>query len=368
MKIENVIYIYLAISLSLIAYNIVSAIAFRYTTKLNKEKKQRYKDIIKESTKLLSESKPMKEEHLDYLRKNLVKVSEMMAFDKALEEMEDKETPYLREMLSEVSSIISDLMPAYSRTRDGERMTFFLYELKRHHLLENSPSPEILDRIEIIARRDNLYMRENALQAIYSSGEAERVVRVLRYMDRDEIKHNGRLLADGLVSFSGDKDELIKEFFIYFERFSAPYKVIILNYIRYVSGDYGKEILKILRDEKQDSEVRYSAIRYFGDYYLEEAEPLLVELATENPNRRWEYRAIASKALVRYKSRAVMEVLKNNMSDPNWYVRYNSSESLAQQGYTYANMAEVFDSEDKYAIEMLQYRLDQRENREEERL
>lgn len=366
MNVENIIYIYLAISLSLIAYNICSAMFFHYSTKKAGQKKQRYRELIAEEVDRLSRGESLKKENYDYLKTKLAHIREMEAFDSALEEVEDADNPYIGELLKEVSEIIVDLMPAYSKPRDAERLTFFLYELKHHRLLENSASPELLDRMEIITRRDNLYMRENALQAIYSSGDAERVVRVFRYMDRNEIKHNSRLLSDGLTGFKGDRDRLIREFLSYFDRFSAPYRVIILNYMRYASGDYKEEVLAILSDEKQNREVRYSAIRYFGEHCYDKAEPVLIRLASSERKMHWEYRAIASKALKKYKSKAVLEVLKSNMTDPNWYVRYNSSESLADQGYGYVNMAEVFDSEDKYAIEMLQYRLDQRELREED--
>ena len=48
------------------------------------------------------------------------------------------------------------------------------------------------------------------------------------------------------------------------------------------------------------------------------------------------------------------------MSSPNWYVRYNASASLEAHGLDYEQLLQVIAGEDRYAREMLVYRLETR--------
>ena len=82
--------------------------------------------------------------------------------------------------------------------------------------------------------------------------------------------------------------------------------------------------------------------------------------AEDTKEQRWEYAAIASSALVLYPSQQSIELLKRNLNNSNWYIRFNASQSLEQFGLSYTDLIDVFDSNDRYAREILQYRLDQR--------
>lgn len=46
------------------------------------------------------------------------------------------------------------------------------------------------------------------------------------------------------------------------------------------------------------------------------------------------------------------------MHSPNWYVRYNASASLEAHGLSYEEMMDVLSGNDRYAREMLNYRLE----------
>ena len=56
----------------------------------------------------------------------------------------------------------------------------------------------------------------------------------------------------------------------------------------------------------------------------------------------------------------LMDALLRAMHSPNWYVRYNASTSLEAHGLTYEEMLEVLAGDDRYAREMLSYRLESR--------
>ena len=49
-----------------------------------------------------------------------------------------------------------------------------------------------------------------------------------------------------------------------------------------------------------------------------------------------------------------------NLSSSNWHIRQNSAISLEKLGYTYQDLISVFDGDDRYAREIMRYRLDKR--------
>ena len=54
-------------------------------------------------------------------------------------------------------------------------------------------------------------------------------------------------------------------------RYSPHTQLAILNYIRFRSGDYQREMYEIMMDKKAHKELRLAAIRYCGKYPYEPA-------------------------------------------------------------------------------------------------
>ena len=53
----------------------------------------------------------------------------------------------------------------------------------------------------------------------------------------------------------------------------------------------------------------------------------------------------------------MVDALLRAMNSPNWYIRNNASASLEAHGLTYEQMLRVLSGDDRYAREMLTYRL-----------
>ena len=52
-----------------------------------------------------------------------------------------------------------------------------------------------------------------------------------------------------------------------------------------------------------------------------------------------------------------MQALMEAMHSGNWYVRYNAAVSLEAHGLSYSDLIELVGGRDRYAREMLTYRL-----------
>ena len=118
-------------------------------------------------------------------------------------------------------------------------------------------------------------------------------------------------------------------------------------------------------DSTLDDEVRFSCIRYFGKYPYAPAYDVLMSLADEKAVSRWEYAAIVSAALSAYPSDATLARLKRNLSSKEWYIRYNAAASLYALDVTDADVQDVFSGKDRYAQEMLRYRMEKKNAQEE---
>ena len=113
-------------------------------------------------------------------------------------------------------------------------------------------------------------------------------------------------------------------------------------------------------------EVAYSCIRYFGKYHYEPAFSYLIAFAEHSEESRWEYTAIAASALGNYPGKRTEEALKSLLSSRNWYIRYNASESVEKLGLDYTDLIDIFEGEDRYAREIMRYRLDEKKMKERE--
>ena len=77
-------------------------------------------------------------------------------------------------------------------------------------------------------------------------------------------------------------------------------------------------------------------------------------------SRRMEYAVVSLMALRNYPCERTLQILSRHLHNPNWYIRYNATESMEMLGIEYQDLLDVFDGQDRYAREMLQYRFDQR--------
>ena len=207
-------------------------------------------------------------------------------------------------------------------------------------------------------RKDSLYCKINALKALCSFGSPSVLVDALQELGSgQESQLHEKVVTEALLTYTGDADALIELLWARLERFSLPIQRAVLDYIRFQSGDYGGRMLEILRDPGRDKELRLSAIRYFGRYPDPPARPLLLGFLQDRDPTRWEYAAISATALAGYDGQDVVDALLRAMNSPNWYIRSNASASLEAHGLSYEEMLQVLGGGDRYAREMLTYRL-----------
>ena len=367
MNIETLLYIYLFVCASMIVFNIITAIVLRGIDRRTVRTSEKFKKQVAyqlgrlwraEETDALGRT-AVEESHKRYLQKKLKRVGNMIAFDRMLETAYIEDPRVIKAYLSDLDSVFIYLTASYLRKSRIEA-AYFPYIIKKYRLISHRPFPSIVGSLLQLLREPSIYCRENAMQALYTTGDPDCIMEALGIIDKSELFFHGKLLSDGLLNFSGSTRALNDRIIEKFSDFSTDMRIALLNYLRFSSGEYREFALGLLSDEKQNAEIRYACIRYLGKYPLDAAYPLICSFAVGSSSEKWEYAAIASSALGSYPGEKTVALLKSNLYSHNWYIRFNSAESLERLGVTYENLADIIDGNDRYASEILQYRFERR--------
>lgn len=354
MKVELLLYIYLFVCVGMIVFNIVTAIVLRGKDRRTVRMSKNLYAGVSAQLENVRSGRGVDVKHKKYLYRKLKHIGNMVAFDEMLESAYVTDPENVREYLYELDSVFIGLSVDYSKKNSIET-AYFPYIIKKYRMIANRPFPSIVGMLHGLLSETSIYCRENAMQALYTTGDVDSVIEAVRIIDSSELFFHGKLLSDGLLNFAGSRHSLNRRIEERFESFSDHMKVVLLNYFRFSTDECREFALDLLRDEKRDDEIRYAAIRYLGKYPLESARPLLLHLAGTADNVKWEYAAIASTALAAYPGADTAERLKNNLYSLNWYVRYNSASGLRRLGFTYMQLSDVIDGNDRYASEILRY-------------
>ena len=362
MKVEILIYAYLVVCASMILFNIACIFAFRHKDKKIDSYSSAFVDKIREQIDLPE----INAAHRKYLSKKLRRINYLMAFDKTLEELYGEKPEKIQAYLEKLSSVFIYLTLEY-RKKNKLQTAYFPYIIKKYRIFQGRDISIITDTMLDLVQEPAFYCRENALQALYTIGNADCVTAALRILDEGNYYYHPKLITDGLLSFTGDEEKLGSLLWNYLPGFTEKMQVAVLDYFRFSSGKYCEPMLKLMISGRCSDEAAYSCIRYFGKYNYGPAYPYLLDYAEHTDETHWEYAAITAAALANYPCEKTYQTLKELLHNSNWYIRYNASQSLLESGFDYTDLIDIFEGDDRYAGEILRYRFDQKKMKEKEK-
>ena len=363
MRIETMIYIYGAICVSMILFNIVYNLLLKSSEPRLERRCRKIRRQVEPQLKAAGEGRPVEQRHLGYLRRRLCRVKGLIAFDRVLNALcGEGESESGKMYLSQIQPVILYLAVVYLK-RDSMQAGYFSYFLSQYAAKRQLPMDSLQDILLDYVRKDNLYCRVNGLKALFALGNTEHILAALKLQDDGEVFLHEKILTEGLLSFTGNHDALIESLWENFDSFSVHTQLAILNYIRFQTGGYEKEMFDVMEDGRRDKELRLAAIRYFGRYAYEPALEPLLSFAVDQDPAHWEYATVSASALARYPGQRVIDTLKRALHSSNWYVRYSASQSLEAHQVDYSDMIDVIAGNDRYVREMMSYRMESRKLR-----
>lgn len=413
--IETLLWIYMAICLSLILFQcfFIAISAIRRHT--DRRITRRVTRAVIEQLEQISLNKPVSEEHQKLLKRYLLVTPSLYCYESALQRVREKIengtlslrdpndvekvtvcvdhcarkgekistgqskirmilrpkkkmiTPlprdvaenYFNEYIRQTAPTIVSLSSSY-RKKDDTLNVFYIFILKKYGYLRRFYTSELITDLRDLLDRGDSICAEGVLLAIYQIGDPKVVVEILHQVDKNERFLHPKIISDGLLSFSGNAQELQLLILDHLLSFSERMQVNLLDYLRFSGGEYCERVLQLLENKATYTETRLSCIRYFGKHHYAPAYDLLSRMASGEAEERIEYAIVALSVLRHYPDPHTIKILCAQLSSPNWYVRYNATESLEHLGVEYQDLIDVFEGNDRFARDMLQYRFDRR--------
>lgn len=366
---EILLYGYGAVCLSMLVFNVLYGLRLRSDDRRMGAKAEILRRRVTEQLARLQENssgpaQTVQVSHLTWMRRHLSHVNDLLAFDHLLEELDEQSAAY-QSYMEQMQPVFLYLATVYWK-RESTQAAYFCYFLARHKLRRHMELDQIQQVVLSYLKKDSLYCKINAWKALCSFGSPSVIVKALQELGGgEESQLHEKVITEALLTYTGNSAELIETLWARLESISLPIQRAVLDYIRFQSGNYCDRMLEILRDERRDKELRLSAIRYFGRYPDPSARPLLLGFLQDRDPTRWEFSAISASALARYEGRDVVDALLRAMNSSNWYTRSNAAASLEAHGLSYEEMLQVLGGGDRYAREMLTYRLKAKQLEEE---
>ena len=368
MKSELLLFGYGIVCLCMLVFNVFYNIALKQNDRRMVRKTLWIREKISGQMARIAAGGKVEEAHMAYLKHYLSHVGNLIAFDHALEEyFPSDEKQILDDYRRQIQPLFIHLALVY-RKRSNMQAAYFAHFLSKHNQKQQMSLDRVQDILVEYMKKESLYCRVNALQALYNSGSAESVAKAVTLLDKEGCYIHEKILTDGLLTFTGSHEKLAGLLWERLLAFTNKTQISVLNYIRYETEDYCEGMFSIMTDMKKDKELRLSAIRYFGRYFYAPAKEALSSFAADKNPLNWEYAAVSASSLSKYPGEEVTEILTNMMHSPNWYVRYNAAVSLGVLGLDYRILAQTIGGEDRYAREMLLYQMDEQYMKKEKAL
>jgi|GEM_PF-1066195 len=345
------IYIYFIICFLILFYTIGYIVYQRYYQNHEARLIKQYVNLISDQHLMLQQVGCIDENHCLLLSKRLKNINQLIAFEKALNQLEsksDENTDYLMQIESTIIELTN-----YYQQLDQMKQAYLAYFIAKYGRGQwQSPS---IYRI-LVSYLDNptIYLRENVLLATYQQPEPKWIIKVLHYLTENELFHHSKLIQDGLLTYPFDCEELIDRLWEERQTFHPSIFLGLIGYITFKSDRYKETFYQMLQQEKVDLEVKASLMRYFKKHHLPKVEPLLIALASDEQDP---IRIVAAYVLRDYPSKNVIATLKESLTDSNWHVRRNASQSLLAMNISEIDISDVLNGEDRYAKEMFRYHL-----------
>ncbi len=350
-----IIYLYIAIIISTIAFSFGYKAYENHLNKIGKKRKEIYKDLITDQIQIIETgSRKKDQDHLKYFSKKLKNINNLLIFQDILNELKEENPRGIKKYLVRYSEFFQTLMMHYDK-KETIYKAFYASFLTKNYPFDRCRNKYIDEKMILYSNDPSIYCRENAMLYLYQRASGPLIIRALKLMSQRNLYYNHKLLANDLLKFKGNKERFERLLLKNFPEFSSDVQIGVINYLRFSSHDLNKQFMKMLISEKYDKEVNLAIIRYFGrNIYVPILPELLKYLDSDDPEKL-EYKIIVAQILSGYDVKEVRKKLIFCLRDVNWHVRKNAATSLSKMHLTKHNLEQIKQIDDRYANEIVKY-------------
>lgn len=368
MNIELMVFLCIYICACIIGFDLLFSFYVRREQAVKPKRTKKMLELMKWQIESIERTNHLDKKVQSKIEKRLKREGNLLVFMEILAKMREAELLTAELYLCESTAMLQRLCGHYRR-QTAEKRAYFAYavsvcRLGRFRCRFPQGALRDLARLEesllLFLMHPSVYVRENALKAILSLGDDMRVSEAIWILNRNPENQSEKRLGDDLLSFAGDHRQLGKRLWSGFSSYAPVIQIGILNYLRLLFSEddwqsqYQSAVLAIMESEEHTKDVRLAALRYFRKYPCSEAYPCILRFLELDSSQNWEYAAVAAMVLQSYPGEQTKENLLEKIGSPNWYVRYNSAESLLELGFGREQLS--LRSGDRFAKDMMAYR------------
>ncbi len=350
------IYLYIFICLAFLLFNIIYIVSSKSSVFFHKIKKLRFSQVVEIECYRVTKEKKGLTEHHKFLIRNLGSINNLIAYDAAIEELLGEEVP-LQPYFDAYSEAFQGLVHFY-RNKPAMYRAYVASLMAEYKPLAGNNS-RLCELILTYFNNSSTYCRENILKALYALGHPSSILHAFMLMSEHNYPHARYLIADGLMNYTGDKIELAWLLWNNAKSFKDTFQVAIVQFASMLSGEFAESFLLALKKTNTPAETRFVLIRYFGKWYYPPAEECLVGFLKEENLDHDSFAIVAATSLSNYRSDKARFALIEAIHSKNYFIRKNAASSLVRIGITEKEKEEIYGSGDKYAIQMLDFTLNQ---------
>lgn len=353
-NIEQFVYFYAIMCISMILFNFACIGARNGNKKILEKKVKKMNNEIQKQLVRIENHQNVEEKHIDALIKKCGRISYLMAFHEVV--MNELNSKTRKTYFNRIRIVFPTLAQKYNKKNTPQK-AYFAYLMSIYQISRAEKKDFIIDFVLNNVTNSSTYLRENCLKVLYHFGNSENIVTAYKMISRCNLYHNHKLLSDGLLTFTGNKEELAHDLYEEFDKYPVETQIAIIDFINRSSDSYKAIFYQMLLENKEEKEVNLAMIRYFRTHHYSKAQDLLIHYVSKIEKNNWEYAVVATSALENYPTQKTKQALKKAICHSNWYIRNNAASSLINLDITDEEIESIINGKDRYAKEILTYQL-----------
>ena len=353
LKIQYLIYIYMALCACMMIYNIVYTIYNRTTEKNIEKQRNGFIKKIRNQFNLIENGIEIVAKHRKYLYNKLKWIHNLLLFEQLLDEQKEN---VRKKYLEDVKYIFYDLAIYYQKT-DSVKKAYFAYIIGKYKIEDIIDKNIMTNTLFVFLEDGAMYCRDNSLKAIIKLGNIYYILKALKEINKDKYYYSVELLYEDLIEFNGNKQRLAEQMWQEFNEFNENTQIAIIKLISKYKLDYSEEFYKLLEDENTSNKIKIEVTKYYKDNIFKKVEVLLIQNTKRTGILNRELVIESAKTLSAYNSLETKETLKSLLKRNDWDIRMAASESLSILGTSYYELAEIYNGEDNIARRILKYKV-----------
>lgn len=354
--IDQVIYSYLFICITLLFYNIIYIFYSDRRKRKSKREIRMWKKAIYRQVLALNDGKLINPRYKKRMVKKLVNTNRLVSYVHALDILSDQGID-IEIYLKDTYIVIQTLAYKYIKKDDMDR-AFFAFFISKTSPPNDKEYTPLMDILISYLKDSTVYCRENVLKALYAIGNSQAIENAFRVINDKKYFHHQKLISDGLLTFTGDKEELAERLWSNIKKWEINLAISIVHFITESSDKFKERFFEMLNSHDVDMEIKLAVMRYYRRHIYEPVRPQLISYVEAENEVDENMKIVAAAVLDRYPGRETVEALKLALNHSNWYFRYNAASSLVSLKVDITQLQDVLQGKDRFAKEILTYMIE----------